>query len=155
MASAPIAEVSQSIKAMSTARFANLQPETIFAPFKDALGLHFARVCDLAKCQLGRWEKDVKSTAGVWKCSDKGILSSKEGHKLQLPLNNPLSILIRFGVQLSDIASKGDFDGVYTLNDKTGVVAHCGMQVGIPRTCEDWFQQLAKSAKTVEELVVE
>lgn len=124
----------------------NLNPATVFAPFKSALGNHFPAICEIAKRELGRVAKDVKSTQGGWKCSDKGILTSKEGHKLALPLNNPLWILVRFGMQLSDIASKGDFDGNYEVA-KDGTVIHVGVEAGIPRQCEDWLQQFVKAQK--------
>ena len=131
-----------------------LKPQTILAPFKSALGDHFSAVCHIARVSIGEIAKDVKSKQGSWKFTSRGMLTSKEGHAVAYPLNNPLWILLRFGSQLTEIANNADCGGVFTINEKTSEVEHCGIEAGIPRLCEDWFQQFAKAQKEKSDKVI-
>ena len=92
-------------------------------------------------------EKDIKTTGGEWKVTNTGKLRSKDGNEVQLPLNNPMSVLIRFGMQLNEVASKGMFGGAFKVSEDGKSVVHCGIVAELPKECEAWFQQMAKDAK--------
>ncbi len=125
----------------------NIVPAVVFHSFKDELGELFPKVCNDAKAFFGRLEKDIKVTAGVWKCSTKGELQSKDGNKVQMPLNNPMSILIRFGMQLNEIAERASFGGQFKLAEDGQSVVHGGIIASIPRECESWIAEQKKAAK--------
>lgn len=81
-------------------------------------------VSDIASL-LGKEESNMVSKVGGWKMSSKCILQSKEGHKLALPANNPAVILLKFGMQLSEIADNGEME----------------VNAEIPKLCEAWITQ--------------
>jgi len=95
---------------MATNKLGNLSPEIALRAFAVALGNEFAGICAVAKTKLGNWEKDIKSEVGDWKCSAKCVLVSKEGHKVQMPPNDAIAILLKFGMRLNEIAEAGQFD---------------------------------------------
>lgn len=90
-------------------KLGNLNPELALAPFKKALGTHFPKLVNIAKAKLGQWEKDIKSEVGDWKVTNKCVLTSKEGHKIQMPMNDCVSIFMRFGMQLNQLSEAGHF----------------------------------------------
>lgn len=130
----------------------NIEPKIVFAPFKKALGSQWEKVCNDTRSFLGRQEQNIKSDCSDWKVSAKGVLKSKEGHELSLPLNSPISTLIRFGMQLTEIAKAADFGGKYEYDDvkKKTECIHCGMDVDIPQFCKDWLVQEGKEEKKEE-----
>ena len=65
------------------------------------------------------------SKVGGWKMSSKCVLQSKEGHKLALPANNPAVILLKFGMQLSEIADNAEME----------------ITAEIPKLCDAWITQ--------------
>lgn len=79
---------------------------------------------------LAKEETNLVSNVGDWKISEKGILSTKEGHKLALPINNSAVVLLKFGMQLSAIAKAGG------LKDKPLVI-----DCEVPATCDAWLEQ--------------
>lgn len=79
-------------------------------------------VSDIASL-LGKEESNMISKVGGWKMSGKCILSSKEGHKLALPANNAAVILLKFGMQLSEIADN----------------AEISIDAEVPKLCESWL----------------
>ena len=78
---------------------------------------------------LKREEKNLKVTAGDWKISAKCILKSKDGNEIPLPQNNPAVLLLKFGMQLSELAS------AMSLSDDNLVV----IDSEVPRNCEAWL----------------
>jgi hypothetical protein len=111
-------------------RLGNLNPATALLPFKTALGTSFDKIVNDTKAQLGRWAKDMKTEGGEWSVTDKGKLKSKDGHELQMPLNNPAAILLRYGMQLSKLAKSGDMD----------------VDASIPKVCDAWVKEHARKA---------
>lgn len=112
-------------------KFDNLNPEVAFAPFRGAIGeIAWPKVCNDAKAMLGRCEKDIKTTAGEWKISATGKATSKDGNTVQLPLNNPATILLRFGTQIVTLSKNG------------------GMSITseVPVPCKAWIEQAAVKA---------
>ncbi len=86
----------------------NLVPSQFLACFAATMGQpHFDKVCADISSNLGRIEKDIVTKSGAWKCGAKGTLVSKDGHKLQLPLNSAWASLVRFGLQIQEIATAG------------------------------------------------
>lgn len=117
----------------------NIVPAIVFAPFKSAMGVTWDKVCNDASSMFGRWEKDfLKSTSGEWKVTSTGKLKSKEGHEIQMPLNNPMSILVRFGMQLNDVAANM---GQLELNEDKTKVIKLGIESRLPKQCIDWIEQ--------------
>lgn len=110
----------------------NLKAAEILKSFTNEMGNHFPKVCADVDSNLGRLEKDIVTTAGNWKCGTKGTLVSKDGHKLQLPLNAPWTTLVRFGLRLNEIADAGS-----SMEPKHAME----IQANIPAECEAWFNQ--------------
>lgn len=81
-------------------------------------------ISDIASL-LGKEESNMVSKVGGWKMSSKCILQSKEGHKLTLPANNPAVILLKFGMQLSEISDNGEMS----------------INAEIPKLCDAWITQ--------------
>lgn len=125
----------------------NIVPQVVFAPFKAALGACWDKVCNDTKAFLGRLEKDITTKSGDWKVTNTGKLRSKDGNEVQMPLNNPISVLVRFGMQLTDIAKNGGFAGQYKLNEDRTEVLHIGIEAGIPSECQAWIDQMRKDVK--------
>jgi hypothetical protein len=122
----------------------NLVPSTFLAPFKSTMGVHFDKVCNDIGANIGRIEKDVVTKHGDWTCGTKGKLQSKDGHVLQLPLNAPWTVLVRFGLQLTAIAKNGSSDEpAYTMT----------IDADIPAEAKSWYetnyQHVAKQEKQV------
>ena len=125
----------------------NIIPAIVFAPFEMALGKHWDKVCNDCKSFLGRLEKDIVTTGGDWKVTNTGKLKSKDGNEVALPLNNPMSVLLRFGMQLTEIASNGNFGGAYKLNKDGNAVESIGIQAELPKECQAWFDTMNKEEK--------
>ena len=66
----------------------NINPATLLLPFQKAIGPVYDKIVNDTKSWLGRLDKDIVSKGGDWKSSTKGRIMNKEGHTLQLPLNN-------------------------------------------------------------------
>lgn len=118
----------------------NIIPANILLPFRNVLsdGLH-SKLCNDIKSLFGRIEKtDIISKDGAWKCSSKGILESKTGNKCQLPLNNPLSTLIQFGMQVNAIA---DNMGLLRYEEDKVTLSENGIDSGIPANVREWVKQ--------------
>ena len=92
---------------------------TITPSMLDALNVKTVlnTVFDLKGEVLDEVTSDIKSLIGKekmesklsgWKISDKGILSTKEGHKISLPVNNSAVILLKFAMQLHALAIAGE-----------------------------------------------
>lgn len=112
-------------------KFNNLNPEACFAPFAKELGNLMPKLVNDAKTMLGRLEKDIATKSGEWKATASFKLTSKEGHSLQLPPNNPLTILLCFGMRLNELSKAGGFEAVAT----------------IPKPCAAWIENLRVVAK--------
>lgn len=113
----------------------SLDPFVALQSFKKELGDSFGKICADAKAQIGRWNKDVVLTKGEWKCSATGKLTRKDGQAVQMPLNNPISTLLRFGMRLNELAKAGSFDVTAT----------------IPKECEHWVNQHKIGATAIVE----
>lgn len=106
-------------------KFNNLNPEIALAPFKAELGENYPKIVADVKSMLGRVEKDIVTKDSEWKASTTFKLSNKEGRTVQLPLNNPASILLCFGMRLNELSKNGVFD----------------IQATIPKNCTAWVEQ--------------
>jgi len=121
----------------------NLKAAEILKCFTNEMGNHFPIVCQHIDSNLGRLEKDILTTSGDWKCGAKGTLVSKDGHKLQLPLNSPWTTLVRFGLRLNEIVSAGS-----SLTPKHTME----IQANIPAECEAWFNQTYRNKPKTPEV---
>lgn len=83
---------------------------------------------------LAKEAPNMVSKVGDWKMSAKGILSSKEGHKLTLPINNPAVILLRFAMQLKEVAQAGEMD----------------VTADVPKVCTSWITQKSERLSKVD-----
>lgn len=111
-------------------KLTNLKASVILNAFKSEVGNHFDKLCGDVDSNLGRLEKDIVTKAGDWKCGARGSLISKDGHKLQLPLNAPWATLVRFGLQLNEIAKNGSsLEPAYAME----------INAILPAECEAWF----------------
>lgn len=125
----------------------NINPVVELHPFKTALGDLFTKVCNDAKAFIGRLETEnggknvVAKLSGV-SVTAKCVIKSKEGYSLQMPLNNPMSILIRFGMELSKLDDS--LGNRVVLN---GEVKASGIESELPTPCVDWIQQQRNSIK--------
>lgn len=124
-------------------------PEIELHPFKDALGTLFGKVCNDAKAFIGRLEsnnegKDVKSILSGTSVTSKGVLKSKEGYTLQMPLNNPMTFLVLFGMQLTKLDNSMDNR---KLSQDKKTVESGGIQSRIPSVCQDWIEQQRNELK--------
>lgn len=106
----------------------NLEIKLALSPFTATLGSHTDYIENMMRSELGKLK--VTSKQSGWKVSRLGI-KSKEGHEVELPLANPMWILLRFGMMLMEVAGKGEMDIESTL----------------PKHCQDWFNQLVKHRK--------
>lgn len=122
---------------MAISKLNNLNVETALKPFKTELGNDFPKIINDVKSMLGNLpEKDLISKQGGWKASAKFSLSSKEGYKVQLPPNNPTTILLCFGMRLNELGEAGEF----------------APQADIPTACRDWISQHRKVSKPTEQV---
>ena len=115
-------------------KLTNLKAAVILKCFKDEMGNHFSKVCADVDSQIGRLEGDIQTTSGDWKCGTKGSITSKDGHKLQLPVIGdkpvPWATLVRFGLRLNEISKAGS--SMEPLHEME-------IQANIPAECEAWF----------------
>ena len=91
-------------------KFNNLNPEVASKPFAAQLGDLLPKLTSDAKAMLGRVEKDIESKASEWKASATFKLRSSEGYTVQLPPNNPLTILLCFGMRINELAKAGGME---------------------------------------------
>lgn len=117
----------------------NLKANVILAPFQlEITDAHFTKLCNDIDSNLGRLEKDIVTKSGDWKVGAKGALVSKDGHKLQLPLNAPWATLVRFGLQLNAIMKAGSsLEPAYEME----------LQSTLPAECENWFNTNYRNTK--------
>lgn len=118
----------------------NINPSVLLLPFQRAIGPVYDKIVNDTKSWLGRLDKDIVSKGGSWKTGTKGAIVNKEGHRLQLPLNNPMSSLVLFSLDLRDIATRAGFGGEYGTTDADGVI-HTGMQIDLPTVCKAWIEK--------------
>ena len=105
-----------------------LKGAVVLKPFESYFGNNFPRLCAVWDSRLGQIQKDIKVTGKRWKVGAKGVLSTTEGHKLQLALNNPLDTLVAFGVRLFEIQDAGstkDYKMEITAEPPSTVVVWC------------------------------
>lgn len=107
------------------------------APFTKELGVMFNEVVSDCKSLVGdaagENEKNILTKSTGWEAGTKGRFTSKDGLTLQLPLNNPLTILMSFGAQLSKIAKAGSL-GAYNMS----------IEAEIPVACLAWFTEKSR-----------
>lgn len=111
----------------------NLVVEKALEPFKRSLGDSMAKIVGDIKSLLGRVDKDVIVKDGDWKASAGFKLSRRNGETVQLPANNPATILLCFGMRFNELAKNAD----------------CGIEAGIPSQCEAWVKEHKITAKDV------
>lgn len=108
----------------------NLNPREVLSVFSVALGDSFDKIVNDVASMLGRiTDKEIIAKHGEWKAGAKFKLTSKEGYSVQLPPNNPATILLCFGMRLGELAHNGQFD----------------VQADIPKMCVDWVAQHRKT----------
>lgn len=118
-----------------------LNIEVLFHPFKNALGDVFAKVCNDAKSLLGRLDKDILTTGGNWKPGVKGKIMSVDKNELQLPLNNPMSSLILFAMEVQQLNRRADFGGNEYHKRGDAFALNEGIQCELPVVCKSWIKQ--------------
>lgn len=115
----------------------NLNVRAALEVFPEITGKVLDEVVSDIVSLLGNESKNMTSVVSDWTISDKGILSTKEGYKLPLPLNNSATVLLKFAMQLTKIAKNGNFT----------------VDASVPKACTAWFEQksirIAKSAAPV------
>ena len=120
------------------AKIENFKVESKLAPFKTVLGVLFEEVMSDCKSLVadaaGEEEKNIVVTSSGWVAGTKGRFVSKDGLTLQLPLNNPLTILLSFGAKLVSISDAG-----------TNQNHAMDIQADLPCACIDWFTQKSKA----------
>lgn len=126
-----------------------INPANELANFSESLGVLFSKVCNDAKSMIGRLEsnndgKDVEHKLSRPKISEKMILTSKEGHKLQLPPNSPLMILLKCGCKATEL---DESFGTRSYSKEDGSVTGVGFQCDIPSFLSDWIEQQRKEHK--------
>jgi hypothetical protein len=112
----------------------NLIIEKALAPFKLSLGDNMGKIINDIKALLGRVEKDIVVKDGEWKASAGFKLSRKNGETIQLPANNPATILLCFGMRIGELAKNAD----------------CSITAGIPSQCEAWVKEHSHQPKEVK-----
>ena len=129
----------------------NINVKSELFPFREALAQYFDKVVNDTKAFIGREEaanggNNVKSKLSGVTITANCILESKEGYKLALPLNNPLSILLRFGMQLTKIDMTM---GTRVIDKELNPVDGLSCDI-LPENCRDWFNQtiIGKTAVT-------
>lgn len=113
------------------------------APFKNAIGAQFDKCVNDVNSALGRELPNLKTANGNWKLGAKGKMVAKDNTELYLPLNNSAFALVRFGIQLNEISTKGSTlrkDGTpdYTMD----------IQAEIPAACIQWINTTYKGVKS-------
>lgn len=104
----------------------NLNVALELSIFQDSLGESFDKVVNDVKSMLGRIKaEEITAKQGEWKAGAKGRITSKEGYTVQLPLNNPASSLLLFGMKLRAIGESGEMS----------------VSAEIPKVCRDWVHQ--------------
>ena len=103
----------------------NLIVEKALEPFKRSLGDSMPKIVGDIKSLLGRVDKDVIVKDGDWKASAGFKLSRRNGETVQLPANNPATILLCFGMRFTELAKNAD----------------CNIEAGIPSQCEAWVKE--------------
>lgn len=109
-----------------------IKAESILAPFRASIGeAYWERIVNDANSYIGRCDANRVTKHGEWKVTAKGI-ESKDGHKVPMDFKTPIAALIRFGMQLSEIAKAGSSD----LPKHEMLIEAC-----LPSVCESWFQE--------------
>lgn len=106
-------------------KFDSLIVENALSPFRAAIGKNFDKICNDVRSLLGRVEKDIVLKDGEWKAGASSKLTRKNGESVQLPLNNPATTLLCFGMRLNELSKAGQFEAV----------------AGIPKDCQSWVEQ--------------
>ena len=106
-------------------RLNTLNVSEAISPFERALGPDYNKIVRDIKSLLGNVAKDVTVKHGDWKASAKFKLTAKDGVSVQLPMNNPASIMLCFGMRLNEISVSGKFD----------------IQADIPKECLAWVEK--------------
>lgn len=106
--------------------------EAKLTPFESVLGEMFDEVVSDCKSLVGdaagEGEKNIAVKSTGWKAGTKGRFTSKDGLTLQLPLNNPLTILMQFGARINELEIAGEM-----------VISSA-----IPKPCESWFTEKSR-----------
>jgi len=103
----------------------NIVVEKALNPFKTAIGNSMPKIVGDIKSLLGRVDKDVVVKDGDWKASAGFKLSRRNGETVQLPANNPATILLCFGMRFNELAKNAD----------------CEIEASIPTVCEAWVKE--------------
>lgn len=104
----------------------NLHLAIALKPFAQILGEHYGKIVADVSAMLGRVKaEELKTERKEWKISAKCVLSSSDGFKIALPLNNPAAILLRFGMNLNELSKSGEM----------------AIQAEIPKVCQAWVEQ--------------
>lgn len=100
------------------------------APFAQAIGeINLPKILNDIKSMLGRAggadDKNVAIKLNDWKATSGFKLKRTTGETLQLPANNPATILLCFGMQMVVLAGN----------------AECDIQSSIPNVCKAWVKE--------------
>lgn len=112
----------------------NENTQTLFAPFKQALGEVYPKVCNDAKAYYGRVDKNIKAEGGDWKLKGKvakGEVANKATYTLLLDANNPITPLTLAAMDVRDFSKRHAIDPD-------------NIQVPLPKACLSWIDQAKK-----------
>lgn len=112
----------------------------LYAPFREAIGAAFDKVCNDAKALFGRVDKDIKAEGGDWKVKGKvakGEVANKAVYTLLLPANNPITPLTLAAMDVREVS-------------KRHVMDIEAFQLPLPKACQAWIdnENKPKAAKT-------
>lgn len=107
-----------------------LNIEWALKPFTAALGDSMPKLVNDIRSMLGRVEtendgKNVDLKTGDWKATSGFAIKRTDGTKIQLPPNNPATILICFGMRLNELAKAGDMV----------------LEASVPEQCKAWVKE--------------
>lgn len=127
----------------------NLKAQEYLAPFKQAMGTYFDKVCNDINSWVGQKESTIVSKQTGWTVGTKGRLVSRDGHTLQLDLNAGYTPLILFGMQLTTINLNGS-----RLDGQGKVAYDMSVQADIPFSAKSWFDAKYVNATVAEKPIV-
>lgn len=105
------------------ARKLSEQVGSLLTPFKSAIGESFDKVVLDLSSWLGR--QAITVDEGQWKTGAGLKLTAKDNHKMQLPPNDPRSVLVWFALRCNEVSAAGEFT----------------IEATLPKQCVAWIEK--------------
>lgn len=112
----------------------NENTQSLFAPFKLAIGDCYDKVCNDAKSFYGRVDKNIIADGGDWKVKGKvakGEVANKAVYTLLLDANNPITPLTLAAMDAREMSKRHVMD----INE---------IQLPLPKACVAWIEKTNK-----------